>query len=194
MKKGRLEAFTDAVMAIIITIMVLEMKAPENTRLEALVPALPVFLSYVLSFIYIAIYWINHHRLFEPVEIIDVRVLWANINLLFWLSLIPFVTSWMGENHLEALPVALYGFILLMSAIAYRILEVALIHSHSKTSLIVRILGGGRKEKFSIVIYILGMATAFIHVAIGIACYVLVTIVWIFPVHYFEKYRIEKPE
>jgi uncharacterized membrane protein len=134
MGKGRLEAFSDGVLAIIITIMVLELKIPHGDNLAALRPLIPVFLSYVLSFIYIGIYWNNHHHLWQAVRHVNGTILWANLHLLFWLSLIPFVTGWMGENHFAALPIALYGTVLLFSAIAYFILTVALIKHHGKDS------------------------------------------------------------
>lgn len=187
MKKGRLEAFSDGVLAIIITIMVLEMKAPEETSLRALVPVLPVFLSYVLSFIYVAIYWINHHHLFQATSSISTGVLWANMHLLFWLSLIPFVTSWLGENHLEPVPVAFYGGVLFLSAVAFRILERTLIHSHDARAPIARTLYNGRKEWISIALYLFSIPMAFVHIAISISCYVVVAAVWIIPARELEK-------
>jgi uncharacterized membrane protein len=141
MGKGRLEAFSDGVLAIIITIMVLELKIPHGDNLAALRPLIPVFLSYVLSFIYIGIYWNNHHHLWQAVRHVNGTILWANLHLLFWLSLIPFVTGWMGENHFAALPIALYGTVLLFSAIAYFILTVALIKHHGKDSTLAIALG-----------------------------------------------------
>ncbi|WP_295937211.1 TMEM175 family protein [uncultured Alistipes sp.] len=187
MKKGRLEAFSDGVLAIIITIMVLEMKAPEETSLRALMPILPVFLSYVLSFIYVAIYWINHHHLFQAASRISTRVLWANMHLLFWLSLIPFTTSWLGENHLEAVPVAFYGGVLFMSAVAFRILERALIRSHDSGTLIPRILDNGRKEKISALIYLICIPMAFLHIAISIFGYIAIALLWVIPAKGLEQ-------
>ena len=186
MKKGRLEAFSDGVLAIIITIMVLEMKAPESTTAKSLLSVFPVFLSYVLSFIYVAIYWINHHHLFHAVESVNTKVLWSNIYLLFWLSLIPFTTSWMGENHIEAFPIALYGFVLLMSAIAYRVLELSLMRLHDHKSQLGK-ANLGRKEKISIALYLFAIPFAFVHVMISIMCYVSVAVLWIIPNQALEK-------
>lgn len=148
MKSGRLEAFSDGVLAIVITIMVLEMKAPEDTSFESLLSLAPVFISYLLSFIYLGIYWNNHHHLFQATERVNGKILWANLHLLFWLSLIPFATSWVGENHVTALPVAFYGLILFMSAMAYRILEVHLTKLHDKKSLLYEVAKPGGKRTF----------------------------------------------
>ena len=186
MKKGRLEAFSDGVLAIIITIMVLDMKAPEDTTLGALAPVLPVFLSYVLSFIYVAIYWINHHHLFQATSRISTGVLWANMHLLFWLSLIPFVTSWLGENHLEPVPVAFYGGVLFMSAVAFRLLERTLMRSHDEKAPITRTLNRGRKETASIVLYLAGIPLAFVHIAIPITIYVVTALIWFIPAKELE--------
>lgn len=187
MKKGRLEAFSDGVLAIAITIMVLEMKAPEDTSFRALWPVVPVFLSYVLSFIYLAIYWINHHHLFQATQQVNTGVLWANMHLLFWLSLIPFVTSWLGENHLEPIPVAFYGGVLFMSAVAFRILERTLIRSHNEKAAISRTLNYGRKEKISMIVYFCSIPMAFISIAVSIACYVVMAAIWIIPARSLEK-------
>lgn len=187
MNKGRLEAFSDGVLAIIITIMVLEMKAPDQTTLKALVPVLPVFFSYVLSFTYVAIYWVNHHHLFQATQSISTAVLWANMHLLFWLSLIPFVTSWLGENHLEPVPVAFYGGVLFMSAVAFRILERSLIRSHDDKAPITQTLSNGRKEWISIVVYLFSIPLAFVHIAISIACYVIVAGIWFIPAKGLER-------
>lgn len=187
MKKGRLEAFSDGVLAIAITIMVLEMKAPEETSFQVLLPVIPVFLSYVLSFIYLAIYWINHHHLFQVAQQVSTPVLWANMHLLFWLSLIPFVTSWMGENHLEAVPVAFYGGVLFMSAVAFRILENALIRSHNEKALLSQTLSYGRKEKWSMIVYLLSIPLAFLYIGLSIACYVGIAAFWIIPAKSLEK-------
>lgn len=194
MKKGRLEAFSDGVLAIAITIMVLEMKAPEDTSFQALWPVVPVFLSYVLSFIYLAIYWINHHHLFQATQQVSTGVLWANMHLLFWLSLIPFVTSWLGENHLEPIPVAFYGGVLFMSAVAFRILERTLIRSHNEKALISRTLNYGRKEKISMIVYFCSIPMAFISIAVSIACYVVMAAIWIIPARSLEKAIDETPE
>lgn len=187
MKKGRLEAFSDGVLAIAITIMVLEMKAPEDTSFQALWPVVPVFLSYVLSFIYLAIYWINHHHLFQATQQVSTGVLWANMHLLFWLSLIPFVTSWLGENHLEPIPVAFYGGVLFMSAVAFRILERTLIRSHNEKALISRTLNYGRKEKMSMIVYFCSIPMAFLSIAVSIACYIAMAAIWIIPARSLEK-------
>lgn len=193
MKKGRLEAFSDGVLAIIITIMVLEMKAPEDTTLRALLPVLPLFLSYVLSFIYVAIYWVNHHHLLQAARQISTGVLWANIHLLFWLSLVPFVTSWLGENHLEPVPVAFYGSVLFLCAVAYRLLERTLIRSHDARAPIARTLDNGRREKLSMLLYLFSIPMAFVHIAISIACYVIVAVIFAVPAKGLEK-AIEKKE
>lgn len=153
MSKGRLEAFSDGVFAIIITIMVLELHPPEGTSFEALKPVLPKFISYVLSFVYIAIYWNNHHHLFQAVKYVNGKVLWSNIFLLFCLSLAPFVTAWMGENHFSASPVALYGIVLLMAALSYPILLQSLINLHGKDSILATSIGNDFKGKASIAIY-----------------------------------------
>ena len=152
MPKNRLEAFSDGVIAIIITIMVLEMKVPHGTDLAALKPILPVFLSYVLSFIYIGIYWSNHHHLLHVTHRVSGAILWANLHLLFWLSLVPFVTGWMGENHLAALPAALYGLVLLLAGVAYVILQAAIIARQGRDSVLAGALGHDRKGKLSLVL------------------------------------------
>src|SRR5881227_1005955 len=162
MTTARMEAFSDGVIAIIITVMVLEMRAPRGTDLAALRPVGPVFLSYVLSFVFLGIYWSNHHHLLQVVEHVDGRVLWANLHLLFWLSLTPFVTAWMGENHFARLPVALYGVVLLCSAIAYFILTRALLSIHARDSVLAIALGDDFKGKISIVIYLLAIPLAFV--------------------------------
>jgi uncharacterized membrane protein len=181
MDKGRLEAFSDGVLAIIITIMVLELKVPHGTDLTALKPLVPVFLSYVLSFIYLGIYWNNHHHMLHVTKRISGPVLWANLHLLFWLSLIPFVTGWMGENHFAALPTALYGFNLLMAAIAYWILQRALIAVNGKDSLLATAMGSDLKGNLSIVLYLLALPAAFWHQAIAGAFYIAVALLWLLP-------------
>jgi len=181
MDKTRIEAFSDAVIAIVITIMVLEMKSPHGTDWAALKPVIPAFLSYILSFAYLAIYWNNHHHLFKAVEAIDGRALWPNMVLLFWLSLIPFVTSWMGENHFARNTVILYGLDLLCAAISYSFLVRALLSRHDKESLLAKAIGGSRKGGLSIVIYVAAILLSFIHPLIGCALYAYVAIMWIVP-------------
>ncbi len=186
MSKGRLEAFSDGVMAIIITIMVLEIKVPHGDTLESLQPLLPVFLSYVLSFIYIGIYWNNHHHLMHIAPHVSGGVLWANTHLLFWLSLVPFVTEWMDENNFTALPVALYGFVLFMAGAAYYMLTQTLIHVHGKDSLIAR-LGIDKKGIVSIVAYTAGILLSFHFPAISLAIYAAVAATWFIPDRRIEK-------
>lgn len=185
MKTGRLEAFSDGVLAIIITIMVLELRAPHDAAqaatLAALIPLWPVFLSYLLSFIYIAIYWNNHHHLFQATERINGSILWANMHLLFWLSLIPFTTAWMGQNHFATLPSAMYGLILLMAAIAYWILQRAIIKKQGPASTIARAVGRDWKGKLSPILYASAIALAFVHPAIAGTIYAAVAIMWLIP-------------
>jgi uncharacterized membrane protein len=187
MGKTRLEAFSDGVLAIIITIMVLEMKVPHGVSLDSLKPLIPVFISYVLSFIYIGIYWNNHHHMMHAVQKVNGAALWANAHLLFWLSLIPFVTAWMGENHFATWPAALYGVVLLMAAIAYYILAHCLIGIHGKESAFARSLGNDRKGKISMLIYISGIALSFLHPWIGFSIYTLVAAMWVVPDKRFEE-------
>jgi uncharacterized membrane protein len=187
MSKGRLEAFSDGVIAIIITIMVLELKASHGTDVAALRPLIPVFLSYVLSFIFVAIYWNNHHHLFQVVRHINGRILWANIHLLFWLSLVPFVTASMGENRFAPLPVALYGLVLLLAACAYFILTRALLAHPGNESLLAKALGRDVKGKVSVVIYGLAVALAFVQSWIACALYVVVALMWLIPDRRIEK-------
>jgi uncharacterized membrane protein len=187
MHKSRLEAFSDGVIAIIITIMVLELKVPHGTTLADLQPLLPVFLSYVLSFIYLGIYWNNHHHLLQAAQRVDGKILWANLNLLFWLSLFPFVTAWMGENHFTSLPVLLYGVILLAAAIAYFILVQALLAQHGRDSTLAKALGSDFKGKISIVIYAAAIALCFVSPMLANALYVLVAIMWVVPDQRIEK-------
>lgn len=190
MKTGRLEAFSDGVLAIVITIMVLEMKAPEETSLKALLDVFPVFLSYLLSFIYLGIYWNNHHHLLQATQKVNGKILWANLHLLFWLSLIPFATSWAGENYGVSEPIALYAFILFMSAIAYWLLEIQLIKFHDENFPLKKITQRGTKEHVSIIIYILAVPVAFFNSWISIACFVIVAIMWIVPDKRLERYSI----
>ncbi len=187
MHKGRLEAFSDGVIAIIITIMVLEMKVPHGGDLTALRPLLPVFCSYVLSFIYVGIYWSNHHHLFQAVKHVNGAVLWANLHLLFWLSLFPFVSGLMGENHVTTLAVVLYGVVLILTAVAYFILCRVLLAGHASDSALAKAIGSDFKGKVSLVIYAVGIALAFVGVWLGIALYVLVAIMWLVPDRRIEK-------
>ena len=187
MSKGRLEAFSDGVLAIIITIMVLELKVPHGADLAALRPLIPVFLSYVLSFVYIGIYWNNHHHLLQIVRHINGNVLWANLHLLFWLSLLPFVTAWAGENHFAALPVAFYGIVLLLAAIAYFILTRTLIASQGKDSTLATALGGDFKGKISVVIYAIAILLCFVNSWLACLLYVLVAAMWLIPDRRIEK-------
>lgn len=187
MGKGRLEAFSDGVLAIIITIMVLELKVPHGDDLAALRPLIPVFLSYVLSFVFIGIYWNNHHHLLQAIRQVNGRILWANLHLLFWLSLIPFVTGWMGENHFAALPVALYGIVLLAAAIAYFILSRSLISHHGQDSALAIAIGKDFKGKVSVISYAIAILCAFVNSWISCALYVLVAIMWLIPDRRIEK-------
>jgi len=179
--KNRLEAFSDGVIAIIITIMVLEMKVPHGNDLAALRPLIPVFVSYVLSFAYVGIYWNNHHHMLHAAAQVNGAILWANLHLLFWLSLIPFVTGWMGENHFAALPVALYGVVLLMAGAAYTILANALIRRHGPESTLARALGRDFKGKVSLVAYVLAIPLAFVNNWIAMAVYFAVAAMWLIP-------------
>ena len=190
--KGRLEAFSDGVIAIIITIMVLELKVPHEASLEALKPLIPVFISYVLSFIYIGIYWNNHHHMLHTAKSVNGKILWANMFLLFWLSIIPFVTAWMGENHFEMWPVVFYGIVLLMNAIAYSILAITLVWHHGKESLLAKALGKDWKGKLSIIIYVTAIALSFVNAWIGIALYTVVAIIWLVPDRRIEKVLVEE--
>jgi uncharacterized membrane protein len=181
MNKTRLEAFSDGVIAVIITIMVLEMKVPHGDDLASLVPVIPVFLSYVLSFIFAGIYWNNHHHLFHAVQKVNGRILWANLHLLFWLSLIPFMTGWMGENGFRALPVALYGVVLLLCGVAYLLLTRMLVGVHGKDSMLAKSIRGDRKGKLSIALYAVAIPMAFVNVWIAAAIYAGVAAIWFIP-------------
>lgn len=187
MSKGRLEAFSDAVIAIIMTIMVLELHLPEGADLAALQTLTPVFLSYVLSFIFLGIYWNNHHHLWQAAKHVNGPVLWANLHLLFWLSLVPFVTGWMGENGAAALPVALYGVILWMSGLAYYILTQTLVRLHGSDSIIATALGRRIKEISSLIAYGVAILFAFVNAGISLALYVFVAILWLIPDKRIEK-------
>ncbi|SFH35874.1 TMEM175 family protein [Pedobacter insulae] len=187
MKKGRIEAFSDGVIAIIITIMVLELKVPHAAEFKNLLALWPVFLSYILSFIYVGIYWNNHHHLFVVVDRINGRVLWANMHLLFWLSMVPFATAWMGENHFAPAPVALYGFVLLMNGIAYSILTRSLIKHHGNDSVLAKAVGSGFKGTLSVASYALAIGCSFFSVWISGAFYVFVALMWLIPDKRIEK-------
>ena len=181
MSKGRLEAFSDGVLAIIITIMVLELKIPQKADVADLLPVVPVFLSYALSFVFLGIYWNNHHHLFQAVKRVNGRVLWANLHLLFWLSLTPFVTGWMGEHEFASWPVALYGVVLFLSAVAYFVLTRALLSLHGEDSVLAAALGRDFKGKISIVMYLFAIPLAFVNSWLAGALYVLVAIMWFVP-------------
>lgn len=181
MVTNRLEAFSDGVLAIIITIMVLELKLPHGGQLTALRPVLPVFLSYVLSFIYVGIYWNNHHHLFHSAQKVGGGILWANLHLLFWLSLFPISTAWMGENHNEPTPTAVYGFVLLMAAVAYYILQYAIMDKEGRNSLLASALGSNWKGKISPALYLAAIPLAFVNPWISDALYVAVALLWVVP-------------
>jgi uncharacterized membrane protein len=187
MEKNRLEAFSDGVIAIIITIMVLELKVPLNGRFSALVPLVPVFLSYVLSFIYVGIYWTNHHHMFHTVRRVSAGILWSNLHLLFSLSLFPFATAWMGENHLAAAPTAAYGVILLWAGIAYMILQHTIIVRQGEHSLLASAVGRDRKGKLSLLIYFAAIPLAFLSPWIANAMYALVAMLWLVPDRRIER-------
>ncbi len=187
MHKGRLEAFSDGVMAIIITIMVLELKVPHGADLTDLRPLIPVFLGYILSFIFIGIYWNNHHHLFQVVLQVNGSALWANLHLLFWLSLIPFVTGWMGENHFSGKPVALYGVVLFFSGLAYYILARVLVTHHDSESHLAQAIGSDFKGKISLVVYAVAILVSAVSPLSACALYVLVAIMWLVPDRRIEK-------
>jgi len=187
MGKNRLEAFFDGVVAIIITIMVLEMKAPHGDSLDALAPMLPVVLSYVLSFIYLGIYWNNHHHMLHTCKQVTGAMLWANLHLLFWLSLIPFTTGWMGENHFARVPAALYGFVLLMASVAYWILQQQIIASQGEHSILQKAIGKDWKGRLSPVLYATGMVSAFLSQWLAVAVYIGVALVWLVPDRRIER-------
>lgn len=187
MTKGRLEAFSDGVMAIIITIMVLEIKVPHGSEFSSLYPLLPVFISYVLSFIYLGIYWNNHHHMLQVTHKINGKILWANLHLLFWLSLFPFVTAWMGENNFASSTLALYGAVLFMAAIAYYILQKAIIAKNGKDSLLSVALGTDIKGKLSPVLYIIAIIFSFLIPVISEILYILVALIWLIPDKRIER-------
>jgi len=186
MKKGRLEAFSDGVVAILITIMILELRAPEGTTLGALRPLVPYFLTYVLSFVYIGIYWNNHHHLLHATSRINGAVLWANLHLLFWLSLVPFVTAWMGENHFAALPTAVYGTVMLACAIAYIVLQMTILREEENAP-VARALGRDTKGKLSLALYAAAIPIAFMNEWISDAIYVTVALIWLVPDRRMER-------
>ncbi|HOL37544.1 MAG TPA: TMEM175 family protein [Rubrivivax sp.] len=187
MGKSRLEAFSDGVLAVIITIMVLEMKAPHGEQFAALAPVVPAFLSYVLSFLYVGIYWNNHHHMFQAARRVSGGVLWANLHLLFWLSLLPFATAWMGENHFAALPTAGYGVVLLMAAVAYALLQQRLVAIEGPQSLLRRALGADWKGRASPLLYLLGIAASFVLPALAQALYAFVALMWLVPDRRIER-------
>ncbi len=189
MNKGRLEAFSDGVLAIIITIMVLGLKVPIGDHPGALRPLLPAFLSYVLSFIYLGIYWNNHHHLWQAVQRVNGRILWANMHLLFWLSLVPFATAWMGANHFAPWPVALYGAVLWFAGLAYYFLSQSLIAHHGTDSFLAHAIGRDFKGKVSVAIYAIAISLAFVATWISCALYVVVAIMWFIPDRRIEKNR-----
>ena len=193
MKTTRIEAFSDGVLAIIITIMVLEMKTPHAVNLAALKPVMPVFLSYVLSFIYLGIYWNNHHHLFQATTRVSGRILWANLHLLFWLSLFPFTTGWMGENGFAPTPTAVYGFVLLMAAMAYEILQRAIIAREGRDSLLALAVGRDWKGKVSPFLYFAAIPLAFVNRWLASGLYVLVAFLWLIPDPRIER-RLENRE
>jgi TMEM175 potassium channel family protein len=193
MKTTRLEAFSDGVLAIVITIMVLELKKPDSIDLAALRPLIPHFFSYVLSFIYVGIYWNNHHHLFQAAKHVSGGILWANLHLLFWLSLFPFTTDWMGENQLPPIPTALYGFVLLMAAIAYQILEYTIIAKEGRNSLLARAIGKDWKGKVSLMLYITAIPLAFFSPWTSGALYLFGALIWLIPDPRIER-KIEKEQ
>ena len=187
MSPNRLEAFSDGVLAIIITIMVLELRVPHAVTVAALAPLWPVFLSYVLSFVYLGIYWNNHHHMLHVTERVTGTILWANLHLLFWLSLVPFTTGWMGENHFATVPTALYGVVLLLAGIAYYVLQRVIIRSQGANSMLAAAIGPDLKGKLSPVVYAIAIPSAFVHPAIAGALYVLVALVWLLPDRRIER-------
>jgi uncharacterized membrane protein len=187
MNKTRLEAFSDGVIAIIITIMVLELKVPHSPDLSALLDLLPVFMSYILSFVYVGIYWNNHHHLLHAAQKVTGATLWANMHLLFWLSIVPFTTSWMGENNFAQWPIVLYGINLFLCAVAFFILTKVLISHHDKNSKLVQALGSDIKEKISLVIYLLAMIIAYFQPWIAFLSYIVVAGIWLIPDRRIEK-------
>jgi len=191
MTKNRLEAFSDGVLAIIITIMVLELKVPHSSELSALQPLLPVFLSYILSFIYVAIYWNNHHHVLHTIKKVNGGIMWANLHLLFWLSLFPFVTGWMGENNFALFPSAVYGLVLLMAAIAFYLLQLTILKLEGKDSLLAKAIGYDIKGKISPILYLAAIISVLINPLIAQSIYVLVALMWIIPDKRIERLLFE---
>ncbi len=191
MSKSRLEAFSDGVIAIIITIMVLELRAPHGVDAASLRPLIPVLLSYVLSFVFLGVYWNNHHHLLQAARHVDGRILWANLHLLFWLSLVPFVTAWMGENHFAAVPVALYGLVQFFAGFAYFILTRALLARHGAESALASALGRDFKGKASVLGYVLAIPLSFANPWIACGIYVLIVVVWLIPDRRIEKVLVD---
>ena len=187
MTKGRLEAFSDGVMAVIITIMVLELKVPHGGDLAALRPLLPAFLTYVLSFVFLGIYWNNHHHMLHATDHVNGSIMWANLHLLFWLSLTPFVTGWMGENHFDSLPTALYGVVMLCAAIAYYILQTTIIRADGPHSTLAKAVGHDMKGKLSPVLYAAAIPLAFVHELLADALFVTVALIWLIPDRRIER-------
>ena len=187
MTKGRLEAFSDGVIAIIITIMVLEMKVPHGGRLKDLMPLAPIFLSYVLSFIYVGIYWNNHHHMLQAVTTVNGAMLWANLHLLFWLSLFPFITGWMGENHFTAVPTALYGVVLLMAGMAYLLLQHTIIRAQGRESILKKAIGRDWKGRVSPVLYVVAIVVTLRSTWLAQAVYVIAAMIWVIPDRRIEK-------
>ncbi len=192
MNKTRLEAFSDAVIAIIMTIMVLELKIPHGTDIDALRPLAWIFVAYVLSFVYLGIYWNNHHHMLQATRKVNGKVLWANMHLLFWLSLVPFVTGWMGENHFAPFPTAMYGVVLLLCAVAYTILQTTIVrHDKQENNLLAEAIGGDLKGKISMLCYIAAIPLAFVHQAIAGILYAVVAFIWLIPDRRIEKKMAE---
>ena len=187
MGKGRLEAFSDGVIAVLITIMVLELKVPHGADLDTLRPLLPIFLTYILSFVFLGIYWNNHHHMLQATERINGSILWANLHLLFWLSLVPFVTGWMGENHFGSLPTAVYGAVLFMSGIAYTIMQTLIIRYQGPQSKLAAAVGRGGKAKLSTVLYAAAIPLAFVNQLIADGIYVVVALIWLVPDRRIER-------
>ena len=196
MDKNRLEAFSDGVIAIIITIMVLELKVPESPKLEALIARWPVFLCYILSYLYVGIYWNNHHHMFKATERVNGSILWANLHLLFWLSLVPFATRWMGEDHFDAAPTSIYGAVLLLAAMAYTILQRAIIKEHGHHSVLAAAVGSDRKGRLSVALYVVAIPLAFFKPWIAGGIYAIVALIWLIPDRRIERLigRAGRPE
>lgn len=187
MNKGRLEAFSDGVIAIIITIMVLEIKVPHSASLSSLYELIPIFISYLISFLYIGIYWNNHHHLFHSVQRVDGKILWANLHLLFWLSLVPFASGWMGENHFDSFTVTFYGVIIFLAAFTYYLLTLALIKHHGENSIVFKAIGNKKKERVSLLLYLIALLASTFYPIISVGLYTLVALVWLYPDSRIEK-------